>query len=64
MIEPAADIYLSLQCNPDVFPFFVDFPTWQMESILVAENPLSLLKMSKVEHAPDLVMSFDAGPAL
>jgi len=30
-----------------------------MESILVDENPLSLLKMSKVEHAPDPVMSFD-----
>ena len=30
-----------------------------MESILVAENTLSLLKMSKVEHAPDPVMSFD-----
>ena len=30
-----------------------------MESIVVYENPLSLLKMSKVEHAPDPVMSFD-----
>ena len=30
-----------------------------MESIVVYENPLSLLKTSKVEHAPDPVMSFD-----
>jgi len=30
-----------------------------MESILVAENPLSLLKMSKVAHAPDPVMSLE-----
>jgi len=30
-----------------------------MESILVDENPLSLLKISKVEDAPDPVISFD-----
>jgi len=30
-----------------------------MDSILVDEKPLSLLKMSKVEDAPDLVISFD-----
>jgi len=30
-----------------------------MGTILVYENPLSLLKTSKVEHAPDPVMSFD-----
>ena len=30
-----------------------------MESILVDENPLSLLKISKVKDAPDPVISFD-----
>jgi hypothetical protein len=30
-----------------------------MESTLVDENPLSLFKMSKVEDAPDPVISFD-----
>jgi hypothetical protein len=30
-----------------------------MDSILVEEKPFSLLKISKVEDAPDLVISFD-----
>jgi hypothetical protein len=30
-----------------------------MDSILVDEKPLSLLKISKVEDTPDLVISFD-----
>ena len=42
-----------------LFPFFVDFPTRQMDSIFDFEKPLSLLKMSKVDDAPDPVMSFD-----
>jgi hypothetical protein len=42
-----------------LFPFFVDFPTRQIDSIFDLEKPLSLLKMSKVDETPDPVTSFD-----
>jgi hypothetical protein len=42
-----------------LFPFFVDFPTRQIDSIFDLEKPLSLLKMSKVDETPHPVMSFD-----
>lgn len=40
-----------------LFPFFVDLPTLQIESMFFLENPTSLLKTNKVDGATVLVMS-------
>lgn len=41
------------------FPFLVDLPTLQMDSMFFSEKPFSLLKMRRVAGAPVAVMSSD-----
>lgn len=41
------------------FPFLVDLPTLQIDSIFFSEKPFSLLKMRRVAGAPVAVMSSD-----
>lgn len=40
-----------------LFPFFVERPTLQIDSMFLGEKPFSLLKMSNVAGAPVAVMS-------